>query len=339
MYDESGAWLALIMTLGAQQGAVRIRVWRALKSLGAGGLRDGVYLLPARDGFDAALREQASAIETSGGSAFVLRLSVIDSVDEARLRALFDRSEEYAAFLASLDAWVATIESRTELEGRRGLRQLKRDYDAIVSTDFFPSDSQEQTRSALLAAETAFTRAFAPEEPVPVGNAVERLEFSDFRGRVWATRKRLWVDRVASAWLIRRFIDHDARFLWLERPEDCPVHAIGFDFDGARFTHVGERITFEVLLESFGLSANVGLSRVGLLVRSLDVGTVHVAEAPGFEAMLTGARERYPEDDALLSEVAKVLDCLYIAYTSDVERKAITWATADRPSGKSTAIS
>ena len=75
-------------------------------------------------------------------------------------------------------------------------------------------------------------------------------------GSVWATRQRVWVDRVASAWLIRRFIDPDARFLWLTTPQDCPADAIGFDFDGAAFTHTGHRVTFEVFVASFDLGAD-----------------------------------------------------------------------------------
>jgi len=81
-----------------------------------------------------------------------------------------------------------------------------------------------------------------------------------------ATRERLWIDRVASAWLIRRFIDPDARFLWLKRVKDCPKRAVGFEFDAAEFTHVGSKVTFEVLVASFDLERDVGLVRLGALV-------------------------------------------------------------------------
>jgi hypothetical protein len=339
MHYENPSWLLLVMTSGAQEGAVRIRVWRALKTLGAGVVRDGVYLIPLRPNLEAALREQRTAIEEAGGAAFIFPIARIEPADEAALRALFDRGDEYAGFLASVRMWVSTIGDRTELEGRRGLRQLKREYDAIAAVDFFPATAQAEARAALAAAEAAFTRAFAPEEPVAVGTPIEHLEPSHFHDRLWATRKRLWADRVASAWLIQRFIDPRARFLWLEHPKDCPADAVGFDFDGARFTHVGDLVTFEVLVESFGLTANVALTRLGELVRSLDTGTVNVAESAGFEAMLTGARERYPDDDALFSEVTQILDCLYIAYTNAIERQRLPWPTTDRPSGKSTVTS
>jgi hypothetical protein len=123
-----------------------------------------------------------------------------------------------------------------------------------------------------------------------------------------------WVDRVASAWLIKKFIDPQASFRWLAKPSDCPRKALGFDFDGAAFTHVGERVTFEVLMLSFGLENDAALERMAALVRSLDMGSVGagvVAEAAGFEAVLAGARERLADDDALLDAIGGVLDSLY----------------------------
>jgi hypothetical protein len=93
----------------------------------------------------------------------------------------------------------------------------------------------------------------SPDEPRPINEAIGRLDLADYRGRIWATRQRPWVDRLASAWLIRRCIDPQAKLLWLMTPSDCPADALGFDFDGATFTHVGARVTFEVLLASFGL--------------------------------------------------------------------------------------
>ena len=133
-------------------------------------------------------------------------------------------------------------------------------------------------------------------------------------------RRRLWVDRVASAWLIRRFIDRDARFQWLAKPSDCPRRALGFDFDGAAFTHVGDRVTFETLLASFGLDADAALARIGTIVHALDVGGDPVPEAKGFEAVMAGARERLSDDDALLAEMGTVLDSLYAHFQREAQR-------------------
>jgi hypothetical protein len=116
---------------------------------------------------------------------------------------------------------------------------------------------------------------------------------------------------LASAWLIRRFIDPDARILWLDKPADCPEDALGFDFDGATFTHVGSRVTFEVLAASFDLEHDPGVEKIGTLIHYLDVGGVPVAEAAGFEAILRGARATFTDDDELLREAEKLFNLLY----------------------------
>ncbi|MDP1957210.1 MAG: chromate resistance protein, partial [Rhodocyclaceae bacterium] len=139
-------------------------------------------------------------------------------------------------------------------------------------------------------------------------------------GRTWATRKNIWVDRMASAWLIRRFIDPRANFLWLETPADCPPDAQGFDFDHAKFTHVApsnhapELVSFEVLAASFGLDADPAIARIGAIVHYLDVGGAPLAEASGIEAVLAGLRAGASDDDARLTAAGRVLDGLYTNY-------------------------
>lgn len=115
-----------------------------------------------------------------------------------------------------------------------------------------------------------------------------------------AERQRPWVDRLASAWLVRRFIDPQARIHWIASPQECPADALGFDFDGATFSHVGSRVTFEVLLASFGLE-QPALARLGLLVHYLDVGGIEPAESAGVESILAGLREALCDDDQLLA--------------------------------------
>jgi hypothetical protein len=129
-----------------------------------------------------------------------------------------------------------------------------------------------------------------------------------------ATRKAPWVDRLASAWLIKRFIDRDARFVWLARLSERPRNAVGFDFDGAQFTHVGNRVTYEVLLSSFGLETDPALAAIGAAVHFLDVGGIPVPDAKGLETMLKGAREKARSEDALLTDAMRAFDLLYSAY-------------------------
>ena len=151
-------------------------------------------------------------------------------------------------------------------------------------------------------------------EPHASKGKVRRLDPAKYRNRVWATRKDLWVDRLASAWLIRRFIDGKAKFAWIERPRNRPKGSVGFDFDGAEFTHVDSCVTFEVLLASFGLDDDPALASIGHAVHFLDIGGIPVADAKGLETMLRGIKAKARDDNETALEANKVFDLFYAAY-------------------------
>lgn len=313
-------WLILVLSIPGPRGSDRVRIWRALKGLGAAVLRDGVYLAPALEPIYGALAAQRDAVREVGGSAYLFRHRAAGNDDEyAAFSTLFDRGAEYAGLMERVSRLGETLNSATEAEARRTEAQLRRDYENIRVTDFFPNTSQDEAGSAIAALAKAVNARFSPDEPQAMPDSLPRLRASDYRGRVWATRERMWVDRAASAWLIRRFIDPEARFNWLKHPSECPKDAVGFDFDGAEFSHSGSRVTFEVLLYCFGLDADPGLTRIGAMVNFLDVGGLPVAEASGFVALMAGARRRARSDDDLLRDVGLMLDFLYDAY-SEVEQ-------------------
>ena len=161
----------------------------------------------------------------------------------------------------------------------------------------------------------ALDARFSKGEPRPqADHGIALLDRRKFQGKRWATRARPWVDRLACAWLIRRFIDTQARFIWLADPAastPAPRGAFGFDYDGARFTHVGARVSFEVLLASFGLDSDPKLQRIAGAVHYLDAGGIPVPEAAGLESVLGGLRELHADDDALVAHAATVFDALY----------------------------
>lgn len=314
MTDNEQYWLILIMRLSGRAGTPRMRIWRALRGLGAAVLRDGVYLLPASPSRREALEQQVCAIRELGGNALLIDVeeSAIDSVDV--LPSLFDRTPDFQALRAAVVDWQQACPRLEEREAQRQLTQLQRRLQGIVEIDYFPGPESKRAIMALADAETVFNRCFVPDEPHPIQAEIPRLDHSNYRGRWWATRRRPWVDRLASAWLIRRFIDPDACFVWLEHPSQCPPEALGFDFDGAHFTHVNDKVTFEVLLVSFSLEKQAGLNRIGELVHYLDVGGRSVPEAVGLKLMLAGAKERFDDDDALLQHTNMLFDDLYKAY-------------------------
>ena len=306
-------WLLLILSLPTENATVRMRAWRALRAAGAAVLRDGVYLLPARDDCRSTLEAIAEDVQAGGGSTYLM---LAEEPAHAGFSALFDRGDDYAALLEETRQASDRLDTDTALETAKQARKLRKTFTAIATTDFFGGEAQKQADAALQELEAAASRALAPDEPHSVRGAIKQLRVADYKGRVWATRRRPWVDRLACAWLIRRYIDRKARIVWLAKPKDCPAKAIGFDFDGATFSHVGARVTFEVMLQSFGLE-QPALRRIGAIVHYLDAGGVQPAEASGVESVLAGLRDSIDDDDLLVKSASSVFDALLMSFEKE----------------------
>ncbi len=309
------SWLIFIVSLPTQNSAGRMRVWRALKALGCGVLRDGVYLLPHRPEFRQTLQLQAEDVIAGGGSAHILALDSENKDQQTVFENLFDRSTDYAKLVEDIRQTAClNLLPEDGAKLQKQIHRLRKEFEAIVLQDFFPGAARDQVAVALEDLEHAANEHFASDEPHAVQHRIKRLQPKDYQNRIWATRRRPWVDRLASAWLIRRFIDPEAHFIWLAAPDDCPAEALGFDFDGAAFTHVGAKVTFEVLLESFGLTKDTALNRIGALVHYLDIGGIPVLESVGLETLINGMRQRWIGDDELLAETEKIFDAFYQAF-------------------------
>jgi hypothetical protein len=308
-------WSALFVTLPTQPNAVRLRIWRALKSLGCASLRDGVYLLPEARAelFEPLVKE----VREHGGQAQVLELSARDEAMRADVLALFDRAEAYGQWRVEAQALAASLPALAETEARRRWRSVGEALQALRRIDHYPGAAAEQAQAELDALRQALDARFSRGEPAArAPHGIARLDARGFRRKRWATRARPWVDRLACAWLIRRFIDPEARFLWLADPAGttpAPRGALGFDYDGARFTHVGSLVSFEVLAASFGLDTDPRLQRIAGAVHFLDIGGIPVPEAAGLEAVLSGLRAVHADDDPLTDAAAAVFDALYAA--------------------------
>jgi hypothetical protein len=302
-------WLLLIVSLPTENATVRMRAWRALKASGAAVLRDGVYLLPATESCRKALELVAADVQTHGGTAYLM-----ESPQDDSFLPLFDRSQEFDALIADIQQLHGQLAADTAEDTIKQARKLRKAFTALIEVDFFPADSQSQARSALEELERLAQRVSSSDEPHATECNIPVLQIKDYQQKLWATRRRPWVDRLASAWLIRRFIDSAATFVWLDSPAACPANAIGFDFDGATFTHVNDKVTFEVLAASFSLN-EPAIQRVAALVHYLDVGGVPVNEAAGLQAMLDGLLRSEPDDDRLLEAATTVFDSLFMHFS------------------------
>ncbi|MEH0168521.1 chromate resistance protein ChrB domain-containing protein [Roseateles microcysteis] len=317
MNYSNASWLLLVVSLPSSGATARMRIWRGLKALGCAAMRDGAYLLPASPEREQALQALADDCLREGGSAWLMAVQPRTADAASAYSQLFDRHEDYAALRQSWKEANAGLAALGATEMARLQRKLQREFDALRAIDFFPSEAAVEAEAAWSDFTKRIDSLLSPDEPHEIDGGIPRLDVSAYQGRVWATRRHLWVDRVASAWLIRRFIDKAARFQWLAKPSDCPKRALGFDFDGATFTHVGNRVSFETLMASFGLELDPALMRLATIVHALDVGGDPVPEAKGFEAVMSGARERLGDDDALLAEMSQVLDSLYAHFQRD----------------------
>ena len=295
----------LISSLPTQNSTARMRVWRSLKASGAATIRDGVYLLPIThsEKFEAIAQDVIS----EQGSAYIFQAEASLNLE---IVSLFNRNEEYEAIRKQL---VDLNQNQNESEKKELLKQvrkLRKSFDALVEIDYYPSEIQGQTLNELVSLEHSIARLGEINEPVFTQAKIKRLLKKDYQNRVWATRKHPWIDRLASAWLIKNFIDESPQLIWLESPSECPAHALGYDFDGAAFTHIDNFVTFEVLLHSFELETPA-LKKIAEIVHYLDVGGFEPPEAIGIEKVIQGLRSQISNDDQLFELANYIFDGLY----------------------------
>jgi len=305
---------ALILSLPTRNSTMRMRVWRAMKEGVCAVLRDGVYVLPPEAAGVEVLARMEAEVKSVGGFAMTAELRLRKEEHLTELRKLFDRSADYGTLVAAIRKAQLSVQRLGDRKAQTTMQRQQRSFDRLAQIDFFPGQAKRQAADALSGLKRDVQQAVSSGEPRPTRGRVRPVNGAKYQKRVWATRKDPWVDRLASAWLIKRFIDRDARFTWIDRPRDRPRQAIGFDFDGAEFTHAGNRVTFEVLLASFGLDHDPALAKIGAAVHFLDAGGIPVADARGLETVLTGIKEKARGDDALLAEAMRILDLFHSAY-------------------------
>jgi len=307
-------WLALVTQLPLDDAAGRMKVLRMLETLGCAVLRDGVYLLPDsaqnRQGF----AKLAETVDRISGSVYLLAVKAMDEKQAAHFRGLFDRSAKYRELIMTIESLEAGFGVSDPAAIGRVLGKQRRDLEAICTLDFFDSPLRRKAENVLASMEAKVRLMMFPEASgAAPGGSVSRTDRSYFR-RAWATRKPLFTDRLASAWLIRRFIDPEATMIWLDKSQSCPATAVSYGFDGATYRNSKTHVTYQELLGSFKLDRNPALARIGKLVHALEAGEAKVAEAAGVETLLAGAKRRANTEDELLAETEKTFDLLYEAY-------------------------
>jgi hypothetical protein len=300
------SWLVVVAQLPTEDPAARMRVLRTLESLGAAVLREGAYLLPDTPANRRALDALADYIGKSAGVAHLLHVS---GEAHPSFRQLFDRSARYEELIKTVESLRIGFGQSDPSAILRVLHKQKREYETIAALDFFPSGMRSRAQTAIAAAEADVKKLLSPSQAQAMLAPDETLF-----ARTWATRKPLWADRLACAWLVRRFVDAEATLVWLDKAEAPPPGAVGFGYNGAHFAHSANRVTYEEMLARLGLVHDVALGKIGAIVHFLEVRGAPVPEAAGVQTLLQGAQRRSNSEAELLAEAEKTFDLLYEAY-------------------------
>lgn len=303
--QQLAPWLLLMFTLSAKQGSQRVEVWRKLKKYGAVSLRTSGYLLPNTPENQERFEWLAAAIRKYKGEASVAQVHAMDDLPAEKLRQLFNdaRSKDYDELIRALKKLAG---KRTHEPGE--IARFRRRLQEIIAIDFFNSPLRERAESLLEAADS-----IGESKAIPTGARRTRKEFLD---RIWVTRPRPGIDRVSSAWLIRRSIDANARFVFAGDPHQQP-DAIPFDmFQAGGFGHRGEDCTFETLRKEFAIR-DPKVEVIAEIIHDADLADEKFgrSEALGLDRVLIGWAQQGISDDELLRRGMEMIEGLYRSIT------------------------
>jgi hypothetical protein len=316
MQEIEGRWLLLIHQIPPKPDYLRVKIWRRLQRLGAVPVKNSVYVLPKSDQTQEDLQWVLREVVESGGDASLCEARFVDGLSDDEVMQLFRsaREDDYQEISRDLERIATSLsrKTKTDSESRKRLAlQLERIHKRItevVAIDFFSAPGREGVERLI------FTLDARLQEGSPAGQAAKaKQQLQDFQDRTWVTRKGIHVDRMASAWLIRGFIDPNARFKFVPAKGYQPQPGeIRFDMYEAEFTHEGDCCTFEVLIERMELSSP-GLGPIAEIVHDIDLKDAKFAreETPGIERLIAGIAMAHKDDETRLSRGTAVFDDLY----------------------------
>ena len=308
---EGARWLLLIHQLPAKPAYARVKIWRRLKGLGAVTVKNSVYALPAnaetREDFAWLIKEIAEL----GGEAFVCEAVLVDGIGDGEVQALFDaaRDEDYGEISAAARDLAGADTPRAELATQ--VARLRKQLDEIVAIDFFGADGREPAEGLVSGLEAGLHKEGDVMTATEINAASDPL-----KNRVWVTRQGVQVDRIASAWLIRRFIDQAARFKFVPGTGYAAQSGeLRFDMFEGEFTHRGDRCTFEVLLADVKLD-DPALAAIGEIIHDIDLkdGKYGREETAGVRSLIAGIAASHDDDTQRIERGAVLLDDLYRSF-------------------------
>lgn len=312
-------WLLLIHQLPPKPAYFRVKIWRRLQGIGAVAVKSTVYALPAGAETQEDLEWLLKEIVEGGGEAMMCEARLIDGLSDAQVRALFDtaRNADYDAIAdeardlgRALDA-DCSEDKRADI--RTQLRRLRKRVAAVARIDFFGAGGRESLEVVLDGLEAQAADDTAEDDATGGTSEAARTNARTLQGHAWVTRRDVHVDRIACAWLIRRFIDPEARIRFVAGKGDAPRKGeLRFDMFEGEFTHEGDQCSFEVLSARAGLT-DPALQAIGEIVHDIDLKDNKFGreEAPGIAHLISGIAMANRDDDQRIALGAAIFDNLY----------------------------
>lgn len=305
-------WLALLHQLPTKPPYLRVKIWRRLQAIGAVPLKNAVHVLPKSEANEATLLELLNEIIASGGEAILLDAQLLAGQNDGDVRALFDaaRDADYDEIaqiaLRLLDTGPA---SGTDVD------KLQKRFAEVSTLDFFGAHGRQEAEAALV--ELDRQRYQHPDvrrsQPAPADEPI------DLQGRTWVTRSGVHVDRIACAWLIRRFIDPEVRFKFVDGRSYAPAAGeLRFDMADAEFTHEADRCSFETLLLRANLTDDAALVAIGEIIHDLDIGDARFnrPETSGLGAILSGVCASTDDDLQRIAQASEALNQFHAFFST-----------------------
>jgi hypothetical protein len=334
---SSHEWILLIHQLPPKPTNLRVRIWRKLQKLGAVAIKNSVYVLPANEKTNEDFQWLKQEIESAGGDAAVFRAGSVEGATDDEIIGAFRkaRDEEFAAITAEFDGLTGRIREQSRAKHlsparlathETELNKLHNELERLIANDFFETKGRAHALSAYDRCQKALRLSQPAAKKSPsVARKSGSLSVADFQMRRWVTRRNLHIDRLASAWLISRFIDKRPRFVFVADGETVDG-AIPFDMFGAEFTHQGEDCTFETLLKRFGLTDIRGLRELAEIVHDIDLkdDKFNRLEAAGLKAIINGLSENLRDDRKLLQQSNAVFDGLFALFGKQADNEKRT---------------
>jgi hypothetical protein len=323
---KTNGWLLFFYSVPSKPVSNRVRIWRRLAKAGAIQFKGAVYILPFCDEHYEFFQWLVSEVTSMKGDAAFVRVENIETMKSSEIISLFNlqREKDYTLLMKKIEEIERKINSVRKGGGTQNNKKLsdqmsriKREFEGIQAVDFFSSKAGENLKRSIKTLESML-KGMSMIEIKEQRITLTQKRPEEYRNRTWATRKKPFIDRMASAWLIRKFIDVKADFKFIEERDldTLPEKTVAFDIRGGEFTHVGDMCTFEVTMKSFGLRDKT-LKKIAEIVHELDIKDEKYknSEAKGVEEILTGLRKSAKNDTELLEKGMNIFEMLYVSKT------------------------